>query len=146
MVAGGFALGTGLQDTGLAQHLIEHIPFSHWSPILMVIGSGLICWTISNFISNTATAALLMPILAIVGSSMSGPLASVGGEGTLLMGIAVSASLAMMLPISTPPNALAHATGMVRQSDMEKVGLLVGIGGLALGYAMLVMLGKWGYF
>ena len=48
MVAGGFALGTGLQDTGLAQHLIEHIPFSHWSPILMVIGSGLICWTISN--------------------------------------------------------------------------------------------------
>ena len=146
MVAGGFALGTGLQDTGLAQHLIEHIPFSHWSPILMVIGSGLICWTISNFISNTATAALLMPILAIVGSSMSGPLASVGGEGTLLMGIAVSASLAMMLPISTPPNALAHATGMVRQRDMEKVGLLVGIGGLALGYAMLVMLGKWGYF
>ena len=77
---------------------------------------------------------------------MSGPLASVGGEGSLLMGIAVSASLAMMLPISTPPNALAHATGMVRQRDMEKVGLLVGIGGLALGYAMLVMLGKWGYF
>lgn len=121
MVAGGFALGTGLQDTGLAQHLIENIPFSSWSPVLMIVGSGLICWSLSNFISNTATAALLVPILAIVGRSMSTQLSAIGGEGTLLMGIAVSASLAMMLPISTPPNALAHATGMVRQRDMERL-------------------------
>lgn len=146
MVAGGFALGTGLQDTGLAQHLIENIPFSSWSPVLMIVGSGLICWSLSNFISNTATAALLVPILAIVGRSMSTQLSAIGGEGTLLMGIAVSASLAMMLPISTPPNALAHATGMVRQRDMEKVGVLIGIVGLALGYAMLVVLGKNGFF
>ena len=146
MVAGGFALGTGLQDTGLAQHLIENIPFSSWSPVLMIVGSGLICWSLSNFISNTATAALLVPILAIVGRSMSTQLSAIGGEGTLLMGIAVSASLAMMLPISTPPNALAHATGMERQRDMEKVGVLIGIVGLALGYAMLVVLGKNGFF
>lgn len=145
-MAGGFALGTGLQDTGLAQHLIENIPFSSWSPVLMIVGSGLICWSLSNFISNTATAALLVPILAIVGRSMSTQLSAIGGEGTLLMGIAVSASLAMMLPISTPPNALAHATGMVRQRDMEKVGVLIGIVGLALGYAMLVVLGKNGFF
>ena len=79
MVAGGFALGVGLNETGLAQHLIESIPFNTWSPIAMIIGSGLICYLMSNFISNTATAALLVPILAIAGSSMRENLDVVGG-------------------------------------------------------------------
>ena len=70
MVAGGFALGVALQETGLAQHMIEAIPFDTWSPVLMIVGSGLICYAIANFISHTATEPLLVPILAIAGSSM----------------------------------------------------------------------------
>jgi sodium-dependent dicarboxylate transporter 2/3/5 len=50
----------------------------------------------------------------------------------------------MVLPISTPPNALAHATGMIKQKDMEKVGLIMGAIGLILGYAMLILLGSSG--
>lgn len=106
MVAGGFALGVALQETGLAQHMIESIPFNTWPPVLMIVGSGLICYAMANFISHTATAALLVPILAIAGISMRENLSSLGGVETLLIGVAVGSSLAMVLPISTPPNAL----------------------------------------
>ena len=65
----------------------------------------------------------------------------VGGNQTLLIGIAVASSLAMMLPISTPPNALAHATGLIEQSDMQKIGIIVGLIGLVLGYILLIAVG-----
>ena len=144
MVAGGFALGVALNETGLAQHMITAIPFNSWAPLAVILGSGFICYMMSNFISNTATAALLVPILAVVGISMSGTLAPLGGASTLVIGIAIAASAAMILPISTPPNALAHATGMIEQKDMQKAGLLVGVMTLALGYGMLILIGKTG--
>ena len=142
MVAGGFALGVALQETGLASTIINAIPFDTWSPVAMIIGSGLLCYAMANFISHTATAALLVPILAIVGTSMKEVLLPVGGVQALLIGVAIGSSLAMILPISTPPNALAHATGMIEQKDMVKTGILMGIIGLSLGYAMLIMLGS----
>ncbi|MDE6348417.1 MAG: anion permease, partial [Bacteroides sp.] len=96
----------------------------------------------ANFISHTATAALLVPILAIAGISMRESLMPLGGVSTLLIGVALGSSLAMILPISTPPNALAHATGMIEQKDMQKVGIIMGAIGLILGYAMLILLGS----
>lgn len=141
MVAGGFALGVALQETGLAANMIEAIPFNTWPPVIMIIGSGLICYLMANFISHTATAALLVPILAIVGISMKEVLMPVGGVSTLLIGVAIGSSLAMILPISTPPNALAHATGMIEQKDMVKTGIIMGFIGLVLGYLMLIFLG-----
>ena len=144
MVAGGFALGVALQETGLAKNIIETIPFDTWSPAAMIIGSGLLCYAMANFISHTATAALLVPILAIVGISMKDVLMPLGGVPTLLIGVAMGSSLAMILPISTPPNALAHATGMIEQKDMVKTGIIMGVVGLAIGYAMLIFLGSHG--
>ncbi len=144
MVAGGFALGVALNESGLAQHMIGAIPFDTWSPAAIIIGSGLLCWGMANFISHTATAALLVPILSIVGTSMKEALTPMGGVETLLIGVALGSSLAMVLPISTPPNALAHATGMVAQKDMEKVGIVIGIIGLALGYTILIVSGSAG--
>ena len=146
MVAGGFALGVALNETGLAANLINSIPFNTWPVLAVLIGSGVICYTLSNFISNTATAALLVPILAVVGKSMTAELAPIGGVACLLIGIAVAASVAMILPISTPPNALAHGTGMIEQKYMAKSGLIMGIIGLVLGYGMLVLLGSIGFF
>ena len=67
MVAGGFALGLALQDSNLAAHIISTIPFGTWSPLLMILGSGLLCYAMANFISHTATANLLIPILARYG-------------------------------------------------------------------------------
>ena len=146
MVAGGFALGVGLQETGLAQTLINAIPFGSWPAVVMVVGSGLICYAMANFISHTATASLLVPILAAVGASaaVSANLAPLGGVSTLLIGVAIGSSLGMVLPISTPPNAIAAATGMIEQKDMIKTGVIMGVLGLVLGYGMLIVLGSSG--
>ncbi|MDR1340589.1 MAG: SLC13 family permease [Prevotellaceae bacterium] len=146
LVAGGFALGMAMNDTGLAIRIVESVAFHTFSPVVVVIASCMLCWILSNFISNTATASLLIPILAVVGTGMQEQLTAVGGIQTLLIGIAVSASLAMSLPVSTPPNALAHATGLVEQKDMIRVGLIVGIAGLVIGYALLVFVGTMGLF
>lgn len=143
MIAGAFALGVALNQTGLAQHLIEAIPFGSWSPLMVIIGSGLICYLMANFISHTATAALFVPILAIVGANMEA-LGEFGGVSTLLIGVAVCSSVAMVLPISTPPNALADATGLIKQKDMVKTGLIMGFFGLLLGYVVLIICGKYG--
>lgn len=141
MVAGGFALGLALNESGSAENVIKSIPFGSWSAIAILIISGIICYILSNFISNTATAALLVPILAVVCKGMGSSLDSIGGTPTVLIGIAIAASMAMTLPISTPPNAIAHSTGLVKQNEMIKIGLSIGIIGLVLGYIMLYILG-----
>ena len=144
LVAGGFALGTGLNKTGLAATLINAIPFSTMDVVIVILIAGGVCYALSNFISNSATAALLVPILVVVGSAMADPAAAnhdqfmqFGGMEALIPFIAVCASLAMILPISTPPNAIASSTGLVRTKDMAKVGIIIGVVGFILGYFML---------
>ena len=139
MVAGGFALGLGFNKSGLANDLVTSIPFNTWSPLVVLISSGLICWLLSNFISNSATAALLIPILCAVGVGMGDALVEMGGVKTLLCATAMAASLAMTLPISTPPNAIASSTGIIPQFDMAKAGLIIGIVGGIIGYGFLIL-------
>lgn len=146
MVAGGFALGLALNGTGLAKVAIQAIPFGAWSPIVILIIAGLVCYFLSNFISNTATAALMIPILTVVCEGMGDKLSVIGGTSTMLIGIAVAASAAMTLPISTPPNAIAYSTGLIDQKDMAKTGIIVGFLTLIIGFALLIVVGKAGIF
>lgn len=143
MVAGGFALGTALNETGLASTLIQIIPFSSWNALVVMIVGGLICYFLSNFISNSAAANLVVPILVVVGSAMKDNPAFVelGGVPAMIVGIAIAASLAMCLPVSTPPNALAHSTGMITTKQMATVGIIIGVVGFILGYLMLIFIG-----
>ena len=139
LVAGGFALGYALDGTGLAKALVTSIDFGSMSTIVVFIVAGLICYLLSNFISNSATAALLIPIMIAMGkglmeSSNADVFMAFGGQAGLSVFVAVCASVAMCLPISTPPNAIAASTGMVETKDMTKVGLIVGIAGLVLGF------------
>ena len=144
MVAGGFALGYGLNASGLAENAVKSIPFGDFSPILILVISGVICYGLSNFISKSATAALLMPILAFVCGAMGDKLNAIGGTSTVLIGVAIAASSAMVLPISTPPNALAYGTNLVKQNEMAKIGLIVGIISMVLGYICLYFIGQLG--
>ncbi|MBR3883352.1 MAG: SLC13/DASS family transporter [Bacteroidaceae bacterium] len=146
MVAGGFALGVGMDKTGLAKALVDSIPFTEWPVLLVIIGSGIICWLLSTFISNSAAAALMVPILAAVGTGMGPMLDQYGGISTLLIGIALSASFAMALPISTPPNAIAYSTGLIKSSQMCIIGVLVGAFSLVIGYLLIVYVGRIGFF
>ena len=143
MVAGGFALGTALNQTGLAANLIKHIPFTDWNSIVVMLVGGLICYFLSNFISNSASANLVVPILIVVGTAMKGipSFEALGGVPAMIIGVAIAASLAMCLPVSTPPNALAHSTGMITTRQMTTVGIIMGVIGLTLGYLMLIFIG-----
>lgn len=146
MVAGGLALGTALMKTGLASTLVNAIPFGTMPAIAVLIVSGLVGYLIANFLSHTSTANLLLPILtaiavAAVGTPMGNELEALGGVQALLIGLAISTSVAMILPISTPPNAIASSTGLVETRHMSKVGIIMGAVGLVLGYCVLIFIG-----
>lgn len=138
MVAGGFALGLAMNGTGLAEAAVRSIPFGEFNPFVIMVVSGLVCFILSNFISNTATAALLIPILAVVCAGMGNTLSAIGGTETVIIGVAVAASCAMSLPISTPPNAIAYSTGLIQQTDMVKAGLTIGLVSMVIGYGVLI--------
>ena len=139
MVAGGLALGTALMKTGLAQILVDTIPFASMPALVVIIVSGIVGYAIANFLSHTSAANLLLPILATVATAVD--LSAFGGSAALLIGLAISTSVAMILPISTPPNAIASSTGLVETKDMAKMGVIMGLVGLVLGYAVLILIG-----
>jgi len=144
LVAGGFALGYCLQDTGLAKVLIEAIPFGTMPVVVVLVVAGLVCYFLSNFISNSATAALLIPILIVVAEGMADPAAAnnasfiaYGGTQAMIIFIAACASIAMLFPISTPPNAIASSTGLVETKDMTRIGIIIGAIGFVFAFFWL---------
>jgi len=147
LVAGGFALGVALSETGLAKDLIDAIPFGKWDPVMLMVGAGCICLFMATFMSHTATASLLMPILATVAGAMvaTGSMDSAGAIA-LLCAIAFSSSLGMALPISTPPNALAYATGLVESKGMAISGTILCLLGLVLTFVLMTLLQSIGFF
>lgn len=147
LVAGGFALGVALGETKLASDLINSIPFAEWNSMALIVGASLICLFMATFMSHTATAALLMPIMASVAAGMvaGGAMDAPGAIG-LLVTIAFASSLGMALPISTPPNAMAYATGHVEQKGMAISGTILCLIGLALSIGLMALLGAIGFF
>lgn len=139
LVSGGIALGLALDQTGLARLMVHSIPFDEYSPYVVLFGAAFLCLVMANFMSHTATANLLMPIMAALGSSMAS-LTPLGGEITLILVVTFAASLGMSLPISTPPNALAHATGHVQSNHMARIGIILGTVGVLLSFLMVWIL------
>ncbi|WP_394128577.1 SLC13 family permease [Vibrio hepatarius] len=139
LVAGGIAIGIGLDKTGLASALAHAIDYESLSPLAVIFTLSIVCWLMANFMSNTATANLLMPIAAAIGASMES-LATVGGLQGLLVVVAFSASLGMILPVSTPPNSLAYSTGLIESKDMAKTGVIIGVIGLLIVYTATLIL------
>ena len=143
LVSGGIALGVALDKTGLASNAIDAIPFGSFHPLLLIVGASTLCLVMANFMSNTATANLLLPLVAALGASMHS-LLPYGGQVALVLAVTFSASLGMSLPVSTPPNALAYASGHFKNTQMLKVGVIIGIIGLLATFAMVFLLNKMG--
>jgi sodium-dependent dicarboxylate transporter 2/3/5 len=139
LVSGGIALGLAMDKSGLAKNLVDSIPFQNFSPYFIIGGAALLTVIMANFMSNTATANLLMPILAALGVTVES-LAGLGGISTLIIVTAIASSVGMSLPISTPPNALAHGTGAVTTRDMARMGVMMGLLGLCLAFITVYML------
>jgi sodium-dependent dicarboxylate transporter 2/3/5 len=128
LVAGGIALGQGVADSGLDSWLIGLISWENIGTTVIATAFAVVALALSTVISNSASANLLVPI----GISLTA--SGIVDLDPLIVGfvIAVGASLAMALPISTPPNAIAYSSGLVRTGDMAKSGLIVGLVGLVL--------------
>lgn len=139
LVAGGIALGLAIEESGLAAKLVSQIPLAGlpgWLVLVLSAGFGLL---MANFLSHTATANLLLPIIAALSISLPA-VQSIGGLPAMILGVTLTISLGMCLPISSPPNALASATGEVKTSDMTRVGLWVGGVGLLVVLLMMTLL------
>lgn len=139
LVSGGIALGLALGKTGLTDVLMKNISFESLHPYVLFITVCMMGLFLASFMSHTAAANLILPFLATMGTSLAG-LESIGGSTLMIIGTTISISLAMALPISTPPNALAHATGQVQTSDLAKTGALVGLIGLIVVGLLMVIL------
>ena len=128
LIAGGIALGRGIVDSGLDEWVIDLISWDSFGSTLIIGVFALAALALSTVMSNSASANLLIPL----GVSLA--MSSTIDVDPLIVGfmIAIGASLAMALPISTPTNAVAYSSGMIKTSDMAKTGILIGIIGVII--------------
>ena len=117
LVAGGLTLGMVISDSGLDDYMVTKIPVFQ-NPIFMLVLLAMMTTLLSNIMSNTAAASILIP----VGVSLLPDQAL-----TVALVIGLSASTALFLPISTPPNAVAFSYGYLKQSDFRNVGIVIGM-------------------
>jgi sodium-dependent dicarboxylate transporter 2/3/5 len=120
LFAGGIAIAKGFTASGLSIMLGEWLSsLANLPMIAMVLTICLVVTYVTEITSNTATATLLMPILAIVGTSA-------GVDPAIFMiPAAMAASCAFMLPVATAPNAIAYGTGEITIKDMVLEGALL---------------------
>ncbi len=133
LVAGGLSLGLAIKETGLAEYYVNLLRDYNLNFYALVVVFSLLTVVLSNFMSNTATATILIPIAII--------LVSANAE-VLPLVIGLSASAALFLPISTPPNAIAFSTGRLVQKDFRFGGIVAGLTGpiIIIGIVLLLTL------
>jgi len=120
LFAGGIALAKGFTASGLSTILGDWLTsLSNLPPILMILTLCLVVTYLTEITSNTATATLLMPILA------AAAIASGIDPMVLMIPAAMCASCAFMLPVATAPNAIAFGTGEIEIRDMVKEGAIL---------------------
>jgi len=127
LFGGGIAIATAFKSSGLSEDIGNTVSgIQDWPPVALIAVLCLGTTFLSEVTSNTATANILMPILAAAAIAN-------GMEPALLMFPATIAnSLAFMMPVGTPPNAIVYATGRVRIIDMVRYGLVLNLMGVAI--------------
>lgn len=118
LFGGGFALAAGFAESGLTLWLGERLSgLSGMPPLLLLLVSVLLVIFLTELTSNTATASMLLPVLGGFALAMqTSPL-------SLMVGGALAASFAFMLPVATPPNAIVFASRRVSIPQMVRAGI-----------------------
>lgn len=122
IISGGIALGVALSVSGLGEVMVAALPTS-LSPMYLVIVGMVVAGAMSTVMSNTATAGLLIPLVMSINASGAQML-------ILVVGIALMCSMAMSLPVTTPPNAIAFSSRAIKTKDMMLTGSIITILGL----------------
>ncbi|MDX1692667.1 MAG: SLC13 family permease [Ketobacteraceae bacterium] len=136
LFGGGLALGAVLQATGASAFIANSLAAQLEGVSFYVFLSLLVCFVIflTELTSNTATAALLVPLFMTIAQTMGFSSAEVA------MGIGLAASCAFMLPVATPPNAVVYGSGKVRQQEMMRSGFWLNLVAVAAMPALLYIL------
>jgi sodium-dependent dicarboxylate transporter 2/3/5 len=121
LIAGGIALGALLDASGLVREGAAHVPLASVPPVVRLLALCLVSALLSAVMSNTATAAFLVPLALTLDPAPS----------TAII-VAVSTSLGVPFVISTPPNAMAVGTGLLRSRELLVPGLVIMLGGCVL--------------
>jgi len=113
LVAGGLSLGLAIEKSGLAQSAASILRLQDTNPYLVILLLGYVTTLVSNVMSNTAATSVLIPVGALIAP-----------DYLLQTGVVIGlcASTALLLPVSTPPNAIAFGTGLLEQQDFSRLG------------------------
>lgn len=131
LVAGGLSLGVALEQTGLLSHYAQKLITMGINSILLMVIFAFITMLVSNVMSNTAASTVMIPLgMAIL----------TGFKTEVALIIALSASTALFLPVSSPSNAIVYSTGVLEQKDFRIGGLLVGLLGPLLAILLVLLL------
>ncbi len=122
LFGGGLAIAKAFVDTGLADYMGDGLTWLQFLPLpLLILSIGLFTAFLSEITSNTATVALLLPVMAALSVAVTvNPL-------LLLLTVTIAGSLVFMLPVGTPPNAIVFASGKLTTPAMIKAGLPIKI-------------------
>lgn len=133
LFGGGLALSKMFSQSGLSLWIGELARgFGTLPVIVLIFAIAALVLLLTEFTSNTATAATFLPIMAGVAIGIG--LSAQGNQNILLLTIpvALAATCAFMLPVATPPNAIAFGSGYVKIGDMIKGGIWLNIIGVVL--------------
>lgn len=129
LMGGGLSLGVAIKASGLATWVLNLLSLGGVNPILLTVVLTVVAMAVTTFISNTSTAALLLPLVAGLSPHPVVP----------VLAVALGVSVSMVLPVSTPPNAIAYGSGLVKTRTMARVGLI--LSAIALLVVVLGVLG-----
>lgn len=135
----GFSIATLFTSTGLATQLALFLQnFSQLNPLLLIVLIAALVTFATEITSNTALISMILPVIYALSEQN-------GLDTRLMMLVAtICASYAFMLPIATPPNAIAMSCGAVDVRSMMKYGLLLNL--LGILFVSLFAYGYWRYF
>jgi len=137
LFGGGFALASGFKASGLSAWMGKHLEgLGSLPPILIIACICLLITFLTELTSNTATAQILLPILATLAVSIRvNPL-------LLMIPGTLSCSFAFMLPVATPPNAIVFGTDRLRVADMARVGVILNFIGVIIVTLAVFLIGR----
>jgi sodium-dependent dicarboxylate transporter 2/3/5 len=137
LFGGGFALAQGFTESGLSGYIGQQfIDMQGLDPAALVAGLSAIVVFLTEVTSNTATSQILLPVVASVARQIEvNPL-------LLMLPVTLSASMAFMMPVATPPNAIVFASGRLLIRDMIKTGFIINIIAIILITAQTWFIGQ----
>jgi len=124
LITGGLSLGLAVSNTGLASWVATAIPTDTLDIFGVVIIFSFLVVLVSNFMSNTAATNILIPIIIAIITGFTNDNQML--TNTVII-VALSASNAMLLSVSTPPNAIVYSTGMIKSKNFLTIGVIIGL-------------------